>query len=57
LVGQNWLKKLGAHMTTHLHFLVAAYAVFALAIVIEVISLITSRRSVLNAADMDKDTE
>jgi hypothetical protein len=44
-------------MTTHLHFLVASYAVFALAIVIEVISLITSRRSVLNAADMDKDNE
>jgi uncharacterized protein YoxC len=44
-------------MTTHLHFLVASYAVFALAIVIEVITLITSRRSVLNAADTDKDNE
>jgi heme exporter protein CcmD len=42
-------------MTTHLHFLVASYAVFALAIAIEVISLILSRRRALNAVEMDNE--
>jgi heme exporter protein CcmD len=42
-------------MTTHLHFLVASYAVFALVIVIEVISLVVSRRKALNAVDMDNE--
>jgi heme exporter protein CcmD len=42
-------------MTTHLHFLVASYAVFALAIVIEIISLVASRRRALNAVEMDNE--
>jgi hypothetical protein len=42
-------------MTTHLHFLVASYAVFALAILIEIISLTASRRKAINAVHMDNE--
>jgi Heme exporter protein D (CcmD) len=42
-------------MTTHLHFLIASYAVFALAIAVEILSLIINRRKALNAVDMDNE--
>jgi heme exporter protein CcmD len=43
-------------MTTHFHFIVGSYAVFALAIVIEVASLLSSRRKALNAVDTNNDS-
>jgi heme exporter protein CcmD len=42
-------------MSTHFHFIVASYAVFALAIVIEVTTLILNRRKALNAIDVDNE--
>jgi heme exporter protein D len=48
-------KKGRLEMTTHTHFLLASYAVFAIAIVIEVMSLVASRRRALNAVDTDSD--
>jgi heme exporter protein CcmD len=42
-------------MTTHLHFLIGSYAVFAFAILIEIISVIASRRKAINAVDMDNE--
>jgi hypothetical protein len=48
-------KKSRLEMTTHLHFLMASYAVFALAIVIEVTSLVISHRKAMNAVDLDND--
>jgi heme exporter protein D len=44
-------------MTTHLHFIVASYAVFGVAIMIEIMSLVKSRKNALTdvANNMDSD--
>jgi heme exporter protein D len=44
-------------MTTHLHFIVASYAVFGLAIIIEVMAVIKSRKNALNNAANTLDSD